>query len=130
MRSGEIFAWRVAVGDEVVASDVVCEVRTDTLTEDNSSNVVLEIETHEDGFIAALLLKEGDVTSPDVPMCAHVGVAGVIPSNRIIFPIANAVDLPILYCKRLSVFWCIIYMPPWIESAASFVQMRDNILSS
>ena len=68
MQTGEI-AWRVAVGDEVTSNQVVCEVQTATLTEDPADGmVVLEIETHEDGFIAKLLLAEGASAPPDVPI--------------------------------------------------------------
>ena len=68
MSTGRLDQWLVAVGDEVVSEHVVCEVSTSELTEDpdDETALVLQIESHEDGFLAKILLP--DVRTLAIPM--------------------------------------------------------------
>ena len=70
MSTGRLDQWLVAVGDEVVSEHVVCEVSTSELTEDpdDETTLVLQIESHEDGFLAKILLPDGASAAPDVPI--------------------------------------------------------------
>lgn len=46
--------------------NVAFEVRTDTLTDDPEDGAkILQIELHEVGYVAKLLLREGDTARPD-----------------------------------------------------------------
>ncbi|KAI8465211.1 MAG: dihydrolipoamide acetyltransferase [Monoraphidium minutum] len=57
MAQGNILEWRKAVGDEVAAGDVLCEVETDKAT--------ISWESQEEGYVAAILLPGG---SKDIPI--------------------------------------------------------------
>ena len=66
MERGEVVKWRVGVGDPIDDMEVTCEVRTAELTDDPADGEkILEIEAHEDGFLAAILVAEGDMAAPD-----------------------------------------------------------------
>jgi len=51
MTEGTIVEWHVAVGDEVEAGDVLCDIETDKAT--------MAMESSEDGFVSALLVENG-----------------------------------------------------------------------
>ena len=54
---------------QVVSENIVCEVSTAELTEDPADGtLVLEIESHEDGFLAKILLGDGESAEPDAPI--------------------------------------------------------------
>lgn len=55
MTAGNVGKWRVKVGDQVSAGDVLCEIETDKAT--------VDFENQEDGYIATILVPEG---TPDV----------------------------------------------------------------
>ena len=73
MNTGRLDQWLVAVGDEVVSEHIICEVSTSELTEDpDDGTLVLQIESHEDGFLAKILLP--DVRAPRTqPPCGERG---------------------------------------------------------
>lgn len=96
MQTGVLERWVAGVGDEVLSVNVICDVRTSELTEDpDDGSIVLEIESHEarssdicishggqsppqwpcapqEGYLAKILLAEGQAAEPDVAMCvAH-----------------------------------------------------------
>lgn len=62
MRSGVLHRWLLEKGACVSNYDLVCEVSTTELLEDADDEIVLEVESHEEGFLAKLL------SSP--PVCA------------------------------------------------------------
>ena len=69
MRTGRLEQWLVSPGDEIVSQDLVCDVSTSELTEDpEDGTLTLEIESHEDGFLAKILLSDGESAAPDVPI--------------------------------------------------------------
>eukprot|EP00962_Isochrysis_galbana_P011983 scaffold3377_cov105-Isochrysis_galbana.AAC.3 len=75
MTTGTVHRWRVGDGDPVHLYDLMCEVSTRELLEEPTPNdVVMEVEGHEDGFIAKILAPVGTAAAPDEPMCA-AGVA-------------------------------------------------------
>ena len=69
MRTGKIVQWLARPGDEVVSQELVLEVSTAELTEDpEDGTLVLEIESHEDGYLAKILLADGESGAPDDPI--------------------------------------------------------------
>ena len=87
MSTGRLDQWLVAVGDEVVSEHVVCEVSTSELTEDpdDETTLVLQIESHEDGFLAKILLP--DVRTLAIPMresesAATLPLSLAVPARR------------------------------------------------
>ena len=64
MTKGGIAAWRKAVGDAVVAGDILAEVQTD--------KAVMEMESMEDGYLAKILVPSGD--ADDIPVGKAVAV--------------------------------------------------------
>jgi hypothetical protein len=51
--------------------DLMYEVTTRELLEEGTpDDVVMEVEGHEDGFIAKILAPVGTAAAPDQPMCA------------------------------------------------------------
>ena len=66
MRTGVLHRWLISVGDELDSMEVACEVETRELTDDaDDGSKVLQIEAHEDGFLAAVLVAEGSTAKPD-----------------------------------------------------------------
>jgi len=69
MRTGTLEQWLVSPGDEIVSQDLVCDISTAELTEDpDDGTLTLHIESHEDGFLAKILLGDGESAEPDVPI--------------------------------------------------------------
>ena len=63
----------VREGDLVADTQVLCEVSTSELTEDpDDGTIVLEIETHEEVYIAKLMLAEGESSEPDFAIAVIV----------------------------------------------------------
>ncbi|RJK97743.1 biotin/lipoyl-containing protein [Vallicoccus soli] len=60
MQEGELATWHVAVGDEVVEGQVVCEVLTD--------KVDMEVEATASGTVVSLEAAEGDVVAVGAPL--------------------------------------------------------------
>ena len=57
MVCGKVVKWHVPVGGEIVSGELLCDIKTSTLSEDeNSDDHVLEIEAHEDGWLADVLV--------------------------------------------------------------------------
>ena len=68
MTTGTLLKWRVAEGAALPESgmDPACDVLPSGLTDDpEDEDVVLEIESHEEGFLARILLAEGATAAPD-----------------------------------------------------------------
>jgi len=66
MEQGVIVRWVLQLGEPVNDMDVTCEVRTAELTDDPADGAkILEIEAHEDGWLAAVLVGEGESAAPD-----------------------------------------------------------------
>ena len=58
--------WLIGIGDEIDDMEVACEVETSELTDDpEDGSRILQIEGHEDGFLAAVLVPEGATARPD-----------------------------------------------------------------
>jgi len=69
MEEGSIVEWAVAVGDEVEAGDVLCDIETDKAT--------MAMESTEDGIVAALLVENGTSNiKVGVPVCVFVEEEG------------------------------------------------------
>lgn len=69
MTSGTLLRWHVPEGAALPedGADVLCSVRPVGLTDDpDDGNPVLEVESHEVGFLARILLPEGEDAEPDV----------------------------------------------------------------
>ena len=52
MEEGTVVEWKVAVGDQVNAGDILCIIETDKITN--------EIEAKEAGIVKEILVAEGD----------------------------------------------------------------------
>lgn len=66
MTLGTLQRWAIAEGDEIDDMESACEVWLDTLTDDpEDGDFVLEIEVHEVGYCARLLLQPGQTAAPD-----------------------------------------------------------------
>jgi pyruvate/2-oxoglutarate dehydrogenase complex dihydrolipoamide acyltransferase (E2) component len=66
METGTLVRWAVKEGEEVDDMQIAFEVQTDTLTDDpEDSSKILQIEVHEVGFIAKILLQESEIARPD-----------------------------------------------------------------
>ena len=68
MTSGTIMHWRVAEGEQLPESglDIAFSVRPTGLTDDpEDGSPILEVESHEEGFLARILLAEGESAAPD-----------------------------------------------------------------
>jgi len=71
MRTGTLQRWIPSVGDEISSMNVMCEVATSELTEDPEDNgedgvIILEVESHEEGYLAKILLPEGEAAECDI----------------------------------------------------------------
>ncbi len=72
MTSGTLLKWRITEGHPLpeAGMEVLCDVQPAGLTDDPEDEVngapVLEIESHEEGFLARILLPEGQAAAPDV----------------------------------------------------------------
>ena len=67
MQTGEIVRWCLREGDELDEMNVALEVRTAELTDDpEDGETILQVEAHESGYLAAILVPEGGCAAPDV----------------------------------------------------------------
>lgn len=64
MRTGTLTRWHVAVGDHVRVGALLYDVTVDRLTLDGDAPVEMEVEAHEDVYISALLVREGESVAP------------------------------------------------------------------
>ena len=72
MQTGRLDQWLVAVGDKVISEHIICEVSTAELTEDpDDGTLVLQIESHEDGFLAKILLPDVRALACNTPQRAR-----------------------------------------------------------
>ena len=68
MESGTLLRWRIVEGNALPenGSETLCDVLPNGLTDDpDDGDPVLEIEAHEEGFLARILLAEGQHAKPD-----------------------------------------------------------------
>mmetsp|Transcript_13381 Transcript_13381/g.21231 ORF Transcript_13381/g.21231 Transcript_13381/m.21231 type:complete len:189 (+) Transcript_13381:57-623(+) len=65
MEKGVISKWLIAEGDLVAVGDLVCEIDVEHLTSELPQATLL-IETHESGYLAKKLRKEGETVSVDL----------------------------------------------------------------
>jgi hypothetical protein len=92
MRSGTVVRWLLAEGDELpsAGSEVAVEVKAHGLTEDwsappgTSSSPIMEVEIHEEGFVAKLLVREGEEVHPDE------AIAVIVESEQSISAVQSA----------------------------------------
>lgn len=64
MRTGTLTRWHVAVGDHVRVGDLLYDVTVDRLTIESDTPVDMEVEAHEDVYVSALLVREGEKVAP------------------------------------------------------------------
>ena len=93
MRRAVLHRWLLEPGAPVKSTDLVCEVRTTELLEDSDDEFTLEVESHEDGFLAKLLLQPGEAAGPDVP----IAVICEEEASHAIFYSCHTPRLPILH---------------------------------
>lgn len=100
MRTGRIERWAVGEGDELDDTEVVVEVHTAELTDDPDDGAfVLEVEAHEAGYVARLLLQAGESAEPDEAIAVIVDHARDVEAFRD-FPTA-----PRLRCAPATFAW-------------------------
>ena len=93
MTSGTLLKWRVEEGAMLPESGMepLCDVQPTRLTDDPDDEIdgppILEIESHEEGFLARILLKEGESAAPDV------AIAVICESEEDVRACRDAVDL-------------------------------------
>ena len=69
MTSGTLLRWHIDEGGELPegGADVLLSVRPVGLTDDpEDGNPILEVESHEEGFLARILVNAGEQAEPDV----------------------------------------------------------------
>lgn len=81
MRRGVVTKWHVAVGSRVQVGDLLYDVRVDQLAADGHA-VDMEVEAHEDVFVARLLLGEGHEAAPNTPIALVVDHEEELPAAR------------------------------------------------
>ena len=104
MRSGTVVRWLLAEGDELpsAGSEVAVEVKAHGLTEDwsappgTSTSPIMEVEIHEEGFVAALLVREGDEADPDAAIAVIVETEESIPAVQSAFSSGGELSEPLL----------------------------------
>lgn len=70
MRDGVLQAWSAARGQRVDVHDILCTVEASLLPDEPPA--VVELESHEEGFVAKLLCQAGDTAEPDQPIAILV----------------------------------------------------------
>ena len=106
MTSGKLLRWRVEEGAALPesGSETICDVLPTGLTDDpDDGDPVLEIEAHEEGFLARILLKEGDVARPDEAIAVVVEDAADIA--RVSEAYAAAASGPALLVEPATFAW-------------------------
>jgi len=71
MSSGQITRWHVREKDHVRVGDLLYDVRVDRLTVDGLP-VDMEVEAHEDVYILATLVREGESVAPSTAVALAV----------------------------------------------------------
>ncbi len=79
--SAIILGWRVDIGDEIRAGDVLCDIETDKAT--------LEVESAVGGVLLARLYEEGD-EAPVLSQIAVIGLEGESVEEFLVPPIAGS----------------------------------------
>jgi len=100
MTTGTMHRWTKGEGDAVATYDLVFEVTTREILEEPTPNdVVMEIEVHEEGYIAKILAPIGTRVAPDEPMCA----AAAVPASALLVHFTTMLPHPILDARRSTV---------------------------
>lgn len=119
MTRGKLVRWNINEGQPLPESgmDTICDVQPSNLTmdsEDGNSHI-LEIECHEEGFLARILLPEGSEVEPDeaiavicenesdIELVYHAYSPTEISSSRLIVPPATFAWQAFLSSKSMSV---------------------------
>jgi len=72
MGEGKVTAWHVGgAGDECVEGELLCEIETSQLMEDERDNkpTRLLIESHDPGYVARIIVPVGATVSVNTPIC-------------------------------------------------------------
>ena len=64
MKTGKLVKWDKKEGDKISVGEVLCEIETD--------KAVVGFETQEDGYIAKILMKEGETGEIGQPVAVVV----------------------------------------------------------
>eukprot|EP00240_Pyramimonas_obovata_P011238 CAMPEP_0118930430 /NCGR_PEP_ID=MMETSP1169-20130426/7124_1 /TAXON_ID=36882 /ORGANISM="Pyramimonas obovata, Strain CCMP722" /LENGTH=121 /DNA_ID=CAMNT_0006872787 /DNA_START=346 /DNA_END=711 /DNA_ORIENTATION=- len=68
MTSGRITRWHKQIGDRIDAYDLLYEVETNHLTVREDEVFTLDVEAHEDGYLGAILVQDGDEIDVGAPI--------------------------------------------------------------
>lgn len=60
MESGTVLKWKVSVGDEICAGDIIADIETDKAT--------MEMQSFDDGKVVKILVNEGDQVNIGTPI--------------------------------------------------------------
>jgi len=72
MKEGKIVSWSKKVGDKVSSGDVLLVVESDKAD--------MDVESYEDGFLAAIVVKDGEVAEVGAPVALIAKSAADIPA--------------------------------------------------
>jgi pyruvate/2-oxoglutarate dehydrogenase complex dihydrolipoamide acyltransferase (E2) component len=68
MTHATIQTWHIQPGQEVHSSQLILEVSTRNLTEDTNEEHLLDVEIHEDMFVAKIIGQPGDSLPAGAPL--------------------------------------------------------------
>ena len=74
MKTGKLTKWDKKEGDKISVGDVLCEIETD--------KAVVGFETQEDGFIAKILMQEGETGEIGRPVAVIVDKENLVPEFK------------------------------------------------
>ena len=100
MTRGKLLRWRVVEGAELPENgmDPICDVAPTGLTDDpeiEASAPVLEIESHEEGYLARILLAEGAEAAPDEAIAVICEREEDVPSVHAAYEVADGRSLSV-----------------------------------
>lgn len=79
-KSGKVVSWKVQAGAEVDMLDILFDIQTSTLTEKgllaDGLQHVMEVESHEEGVLTHVFVKEGDTVFPGQVIQKQAGKIG------------------------------------------------------
>eukprot|EP00469_Lotharella_globosa_P007362 CAMPEP_0167780132 /NCGR_PEP_ID=MMETSP0111_2-20121227/5186_1 /TAXON_ID=91324 /ORGANISM="Lotharella globosa, Strain CCCM811" /LENGTH=121 /DNA_ID=CAMNT_0007670607 /DNA_START=160 /DNA_END=525 /DNA_ORIENTATION=+ len=71
MDRAKIMRWHVGEGDRIEMTQLLAELEVEGLLadpEERGRKVSMELESHEEGYMARVLLQEGEIAVPGVPI--------------------------------------------------------------
>jgi len=95
MSEAKILRWYISEGEHLEMTQLLALVEVDRLLSDPSQHTgptEMQIEGHEEGIIAQLLLNEGDVASPGEPIALLCESADDVPQFEGIDPPEDVSD--------------------------------------